>query len=681
MKKVIIVESPTKAKTLSKILGNEFKVLASKGHVVDLPEERFGVSIKNDFKPYFQIIKGKKKIVEYLKKEAEDAEIILLGSDPDREGEAIAYHISRILKRNDSKRVLFYEITREKVKEAIQNPTEIDMNKVNSQFARRILDRIVGYSTSPLLWKVIKKGLSAGRVQTVALRLIVEREKERESFLPEKYYEIEVVFEKNGKKFSGKLKSDERLKDKEIAENILKFIKEKGKGIVKEKEEKEVKVFPYPPLKTSTLQQECSKRFGFSPDKTMKIAQSLYEGKEIGERVTGLITYMRTDSLRLSEEFIKDARKFIKENFGKEYVPEIPNIFEKENKFVQGAHEAIRPTNLELTPQNIKNYLNPDEYKVYELIYRRAISSQAESAKILKKKILILIDKYLIEVQGQNLLFDGFYKLIFEKPKEIYIPEIEEGEEIKIFEVNLLEKETEPPPRYTEASLIKKLEELGIGRPSTYAPTLKTLFDREYVKKEKKALVPTELGKKTFNILISEFKDIFDYEFTAKMEEELDKIEEGKKEWIEFLKEFYEKFEIEIEEFKSNMKKIKEREKEKVGRNCPVCNKELIFKYGKYGKFISCSGYPECKYKEEYGDVECPSCKKGFLVKRKSEKGEFYGCSNYPDCKFTIIGEPLKINCPECSFEIISKIRKNKKIFYFCPNCKKYFKRIKKEVK
>lgn len=672
MKKVIIVESPTKAKTLSKILGKEFKILASKGHIVDLPEERFGVSIKRDFKPYFEIIKGKKEVVDYLKRETEDAHVILLGSDPDREGEAIAYHISRVLKRDDSKRVLFYEISKEKVKEAIENPIEIDMNKVYSQFARRILDRIVGYSTSPLLWKVVKRGLSAGRVQTVALRLIVEREIERKNFVPEKYYEIEVIFEKDGIEFSGKLK--ERLKEKAKAEEIRENIQKIGKGIVREIEEKENEIFPLPPLKTSTLQQECSKRFGFSPEKTMRIAQALYEGKEIGERTTGLITYMRTDSLRLSEYFINNSRKFIKENFGEDYLPQRPNIFEKKERFVQGAHEAIRPVYLELEPENIKEYLSDGEYKVYDLIYKRAVASQAKNAIILKKRVLIQVSEYLFESQGQRIIFDGFYKILSERPKEIYLPSLLKGEEVKILKVDILEKETEPPPRYTEASLIKKLEELGIGRPSTYAPTLKILFEREYVKKENKSLVPTELGIKTIEVLVPQFDEIFEYKFTAKMEEELDEIEEGKKEWKEFLKEFYEKFEKEIEKFKGEIKNIKERTQEKTGKKCPLCGKELIVKWSKYGKFVSCSGYPECKYKEKYGEILCPQCKEGFLIKRKGKSGIFYGCSNYPDCGFTLKGEIIKENCPECSFEIISKIKKNKKTFYFCPNCKKYLK-------
>ncbi|MEO0231202.1 MAG: type I DNA topoisomerase [candidate division WOR-3 bacterium] len=672
MKKVIIVESPTKAKTLSKMLGKEFKVLASKGHVVDLPEERFGISIKKGFKPYFEIIRGKKDIVDYLKKEAQDANLILLGSDPDREGEAIAYHISRILKRDDSKRVLFYEISKERVKEAIENPVEIDMNKVYSQFARRILDRIVGYSTSPLLWKVMKRGLSAGRVQTVALRLIVEREKERQKFVPEKYYEIEVIFEKDGKEFLGKLK--EKLKEKDKAEEIKEKIQKIGKGIVKEIEEEEKEVFPLPPLKTSTLQQECSKRFGFSAERTMKIAQSLYEGKEIGEKVTGLITYMRTDSLRLSEYFINSSRKFIKENFGENYLPQKPNVFEKKEKFVQGAHEAIRPVNLELIPENIKEYLSEEEYKVYDLIYKRALASQGKSAVIQKKKVQIEVSEYLFESQGQKLLFDGFYKIISEKPKEVILPSLSKDEEIKILNINILEKETEPPSRYTEASLIKKLEELGIGRPSTYAPTIKTLFDREYIKRENKNLIPTELGMKTIEVLIPQFNEIFEYKFTAKMEEELDEIEEGKKEWREFLKEFYERFEREIEKFKEEMKSIKEKVEEKIEKKCPLCGKELVVKWSKYGKFVSCSGYPECKYKEKYGEIKCPVCKKGYLVKRKGKNGIFYGCSNYPDCEFTLTGEIIKEKCPECSFEIISKIKKNKKTFYFCPNCKKYLK-------
>lgn len=674
MKKVLIVESPTKAKTLSKILKDEFKVLASKGHIVDLPEKKFGVSVKKDFKPNFQIISEKRKVVEYLKKEVENADFVFLGSDPDREGEAIAYHISKVIKRNDSKRVLFYEISERKVKEALNNPTEIDMNKVYSQFARRILDRIVGYSTSPLLWKTLKKGLSAGRVQTVALRLLVEREKEREEFIPEKYYEIEAIFEKDGIRFKGKLKREERIKKKKEAEEILKEIKDLKEGKIEEVEEKKTKVAPYPPLKTSTLQQECSKRFGFSATKTMQIAQSLYEGKEIEGIATGLITYMRTDSLRLSDEFIKDARDFIKDNFGEEYLPEKPNVFEKKSKFIQGAHEAIRPTKILFFPENLRNYLTEDELKVYALIYERAIASQGKEAEILKKRVKILCKNYIFESEGQETLFFGFYKILDEKPKEVKLPGLKKGENVNICELKIVEKETEPPSRYTEASLIKKLEELGIGRPSTYAPTLKTLFERGYVKREKKNLVPTELGFKTIDVLLPVFYEIFDYKFTARMEEELDKIEEGKKEWKEFLREFYDRFEKEIKRFKEGLSSIREELREKVGRNCPLCGRELIFKWSRYGKFISCSGYPECKYKEEYGKIECPVCKKGYLVKRKGKNGEFYGCSNYPECSFTMPAEPVMRKCPECGFNITSRIKKRKKFFYFCPKCKKYFK-------
>ncbi len=674
MKKILIVESPTKAKTLSKILRKDFKVLASKGHIIDLPEKKFGVSINKDFKPYFQIIKGKKKVVNFLKKQAKDADVVFLGSDPDREGEAIAYHISKAIKRNDTRRVLFYEISKEKVKEAINNPTDIDMNKVNSQFARRILDRIVGYSTSPLLWKVIKKGLSAGRVQTVALRLIVEREKERNKFVSEKYYEIECLFEKEGDEFKGKLKTKKKIEDKKEAENILKKIKKVEKGTVQDIEKKEEKVNILPPLKTSTLQQECSRRYGFSASKTMQLAQNLYEGKEIDGTATGLITYMRTDSLRLSEDFLKNARKFLRDNFGEDYLSKKPNIFEKKSKFIQGAHEAIRPVRLDITPESIKDYLSEDEYKVYDLIYRRTLASQSEKAKVLRKKVEILCDKYIFESKGQETIFDGFYKILGEKPKDIKIPELEKEEEIRIKEINLLEKETEPPSRYTEASLIKKLEEMGIGRPSTYAPTIKTLFEREYIVREKKSLVPTELGIKTVDILVPGFNEIFDYKFTAKMEEKLDEIEEGKKEWREFLKEFYNKFDREIKKFKEEISEMKEEIQEKVGRKCPLCGNELVFKWSKYGKFISCSGYPECKYKENYGEFKCPECKKGYLVKRKSRSGFFYGCSNYPECKFTMPLEPVKKKCPECGFEIASRIKKDKKVFHFCPKCKKYFK-------
>ncbi|MEO0268531.1 MAG: type I DNA topoisomerase [candidate division WOR-3 bacterium] len=678
-KNILIVESPSKAKTIEKYLKGEFKVLASRGHVKDLPENKFGVDIKKDFEPEFEIIKNKKKILEELKKEAKDAEKILLGLDPDREGEAIAFHIKEIIKRSDAKRVLFYEITEEEVKKGIENPIEIDMNKVESQFSRRILDRIVGYKVSPLLWKLIKRGLSAGRVQTVALRLLVEREREIENFIPEKYFKVEVIFLKDGVEFKGEIKKYKgkdvsKIKERDLAEEI------KNKVLnslikVENVESKIREITPPEPFKTSTLQESASKTLSFSPGKTMQIAQRLFEGLETPEGRIGLITYHRTDSVRISEKVIPEIKKKIKEIFGEEYVRKKERVFKEKGK-IQGAHEGIRPTKLNLKPEDLLNYLNEDELKLYEIIYLRTLSSFSENAKVEDKKIKFINGEVEGEIKGKKIVFDGFMKIIGKDFEEIYIPQLLKGETLKIKDVNILEKETNPPERYTEAELIKTLEKLGIGRPSTYAPIIEILYQRNYVEKRGKTLFPTELGKKVCDILVKEFPEIFNVEFTKKMEDLLDEIEEGNLKRREFLKNFWEEFSKVLFKVEENLYGLKkEYLEEYLEERCPECGERLLVKWGKYGKFISCSNFPECKYKRDYIEKKflCPECKEGYLVKRKSKK-IFYGCSRYPECKFVSTFPPVEKKCPYCSFDFSFKIYKNKKTFYRCPSCGKFFK-------
>ncbi len=719
-KKLLIVESPTKAKTISNYLGREFEVIASKGHIKDLPEDRLGVDIQKDFKPQIKILPGKSKVVKLIQEKSLNADEIYLGSDPDREGEAIAQHIKeeieKKVKNRPIKRALFFEITRDEIIKAIQSAGEIDKNKVEAQKARRILDRLVGYLVSPLLWKTITKGLSAGRVQTVALRLICEREREREAFKKEKYYIVKIELEKNGQKFWAKLKTKDPIKNENEAKQILDNLT--GKDIeVTSFSKKEVKVKPYPPLKTSTLQQEASRLYRFSPGKTMMIAQRLYEGVEIDGRSIGLITYMRTDSLRLSEKAVTSIRKYIKNEFGNDYIPPHPIDHEKKNSLVQGAHEAIRPTNPEITPPSLSGKVEQDYLKLYSLIWKRAIASQSNYAKEEQKEASLNIGEYNFTASGKKLLFDGFYRILGEIPQYEDIPDLINGEKLKILRAIYKVKETEPPPRYTEASLIRAMEQLGIGRPSTYAPTLETLYERKYIKKEKGYLVPTELGFQVNDLLINRFKDIFEVKFTAKMEEELDQIESGEKNAVEVLKDFYTEFEKDLKNFQEQIKEIKS-DIQKTEEKCPLCGSPLLLKWSRYGKFYACSNYPKCKYTRPFDaeiaegktcpicgkpmilaegksgkyyrcvdypkckgaisyqiGVKCPECG-GELVERKGSKSKiFYGCSNYPNCKFIVNDKPVDKKCPSCGYPIILEKKGKKGVYYQCPKCKTKFNR------
>ncbi len=677
-KNLLIVESPTKAKTIEKYLKEEFKVIASKGHIKDLPEKKFGVDIENGFKPSFVLIKDKKKVVEELKKEAKKALNVYIGCDPDREGEAIAFHIKEEIKREDVKRVLFYEITEEEVKKSVENPTFIDLNKVESQFSRRILDRIVGYKVSPLLWKLIKKGLSAGRVQTVALRLIVEREKEIESFIPQKFFSLEVIFRKGEEIFKGEIKkfkgeNVEKILDKNIAEEIKNKILSSLLKI-KDIQKKIKEISPPLPFKTASLQEMASKAFNFSPGKTMRIAQKLFEGLETPEGRVGLITYHRTDSVRISERVIPQIKNKIKELYGEEYLFEGERKFKEKGK-IQGAHEGIRPTKLNLTPFDLKDYLEEDELKLYDLIYRRTLAFFTKNAKFEEERVIFGDEEIEGEIKGKKIIFDGFMKILGKEIEENILPSLEKDEILKIEEVKILERETSPPPRFTEAELIKTLEKLGIGRPSTYAPILEILYEREYLERRGKTLFPTELGKKVCDILVKEFPEIFNVEFTRKMEDLLDEIEEGNIKREEFLNKFWDEFKgvlLKAEERIGELKK--EFLEEEVGEKCPECGAKLVIKWGRFGKFISCSNFPECKYKREHIEKKfiCPECKRGYLVKRKG-KSIFYGCSEYPDCKFASSFPPIQKACPECGFEYVFKIYKKRRTFEKCPSCGKFF--------
>ncbi|RKZ00250.1 MAG: type I DNA topoisomerase [Candidatus Hydrothermota bacterium] len=676
-KKLLIVESPTKAKTIKRYLGDEFLVLASKGHIKDLPKSRFGVDIEHGFKPTYVTIHGKSSVIKAIKEAAKRADVIYLGSDPDREGEAIAYHVAQEVRKvgkNDIKRVLFYEITKDEVKKAIENPQEIDMWKVEAQLARRILDRIVGYKVSPLLWKAIHKGLSAGRVQTVALRLIVEREKEIQSFVPQKYWRLIAFFEKDGVRF--KAVYQPKIEDEKEAKRLLELARQ-SEFVVKSFSKSMKSTAPPPPYKTSTLQQDASNKLGFSAKFTMRLAQELYEGVELPDgTMHGLITYMRTDSVRMADKAIAAIRKLVEEQFGKEYLPAKPRKH-RDKGTIQGAHEAIRPTEFERTPDSLGGALRRELHKLYSLIWRRAVASQMASAKFEVRTAELTGNEGLsLRAEGKILKFDGFYRVLGDKPQDVLLPELVEGEKLKPVEVKLEEKETEPPKRYTEATLIKALEAKGIGRPSTYAPTIATLFEREYIVKDGRALKPTELGILVNDMLIPRFPELFDVNFTAKMEAQLDEVEGGKLHWQELLRRFYEKFSKELEKVESNISELKNASIQVLDEKCPVCGRPLVVRWGRYGKFIACSGYPECRYTRPINDivegVRCPKCGSQ-IARRRSKKGRiYYACVNQ-DCDFVMFNEPVGVKCPNCGFEIMGRVRKgrfkNKKIILRCPNC------------
>ena len=738
-KSLLIVESPTKVQTLKKIVGKNFIVKASVGHLKDLPKKKLGVDVDNDFAPEYITIRGKGKILSELKTAAKKSRDIYLAPDPDREGEAIANHICNEVSRfNKGKvyRVLFNEITKKAVKEAIEHPTELNVNKVNAQQARRILDRLVGYKISPILWKKVHRGLSAGRVQSVALRIVCDREREIQEFKSEEYWSITLNLEgKTPPIFEAKLfKVDDKkqkLENQEQADRIVRDLDSASlvlENVIKKKRKRN----PSAPFITSTLQQEASRKLNFSPKKTMMLAQRLYEGISIGKEGTvGLITYMRTDSTRIADEALVSVREFIKSRYGENYVPESPNVY-KSTKSAQEAHEAIRPTEVSLDPKTIKEHLDKDTYKLYELIWSRFLSCQMVPAVLDTTQFDIRGGKYLFRSNGSILNFPGFMKVYVEsadeesneKPKgdDRILPPLEKGETLKLLEIKPEQHFTQPPPRFTEAMLVKSLEEQGVGRPSTYASIISVIKDRDYVRNQDRRLQPSELGILISDMLVEHFPDIMTTEFTAKMETQLDEIEDGKTEWVTALKSFYTPFQKDLEEAEKKMKDLK-KEVEETGEVCEKCDKPLIIKWGRFGKFVACSGYPDCKNTKEIsslnsngssppdqveGDcdqcgsplvikmgrfgkfIACstyPECKftktiglgiacpeencKGEISPRRTKKGRaFYGCSKYPECKFTSWDKPVGEKCPECKHDfMVEKWKKNEGTSIVCPKC------------
>ena len=658
--KLVIVESPSKTKAIGKYLGSDYKVVSSKGHIRDLATSGkfgLGVDVENNFEPNYIPITGKKKIISDLKKEAKSADIIYLATDPDREGEAISWHIydSIGLNEDNYKRVLFNEITEGAVKDAIKNPKKIDYNLVKSQETRRILDRIIGFRLSKLMQSKTG-GKSAGRVQSVALKLIVDREREIEAFIPEEYWSIEADFDKFKSKLEKYNNKKLEIKNKEEADKVLNELGNTFKVISVEKREKNKKgVMPFT---TSTLQQACSTKFNYGSSKTMSIAQKLYEGKDIGEDTVGLISYMRTDSTRLSDVFVKSTMSYIEENYGTNYIGSVKVNKKSEN--VQDAHEAIRPTSIKRTPESVKKYLTSDEYKVYSIIYYRALASLMKDAKVIQTSIVLDNNNYEFKTTGQITKFDGFMKVYQEymNSEETILPDINEGD---IFTTDKIESEqhfTKPVSRYTEASLIKEMESLGIGRPSTYAKTMETLKMRSYVTIEDKKFHPTEIGIETTDKLQEFFSNIINVEYTRDMEEDLDEIALDNLDNILVLRKFYDKFEPLVQNAFSNMEK---KAPVLTGEKCPDCGNDLVIRKGKFGEFTACSNYPECKFikKEEKKDTilfDCPICKNGQIIEKKTRRNKvFYGCNNFPKCKTATWDEPINKLCPECNNLLVNK--------------------------
>lgn len=702
-KSLVIVESPAKARTISKYLGKDYSIMASIGHVKDLPKSSLGVDPEQSFLPEYQVIRGKGKILREIRKAAEKAEKVYLAPDPDREGEAIAWHIAEEIKKKNQNifRILFHEITKQSVKAALNHPLELDQNKFESQQARRILDRLVGYQISPLLWEKVQRGLSAGRVQSVAVKLVVDRENDIRAFEPEEYWTIEAEYLGSKKPFfTAKLNKIDgekaEVKNAEEAEAIVNFLKS-GEHVLSGITKKERRRHPVPPFITSKLQQEASRRLRFSPKRTMMLAQQLYEGIEIGEEgPVGLITYMRTDSTRISDVALEQLRGHIGKTYGESYLPSKPNLY-KNKKGSQDAHEAIRPTSIEYTPEKMKKYLDRDQFRLYQLIWNRFVASQMVSALFDATSFDVTCGKYLMRATGQVMRFPGFLKVYEEQQddnssakkdgKDTILPDLEQGEVVNMEKLEHKQNFTQPPARFTEAMLVKELEEKGIGRPSTYASILSTIQDKNYVQKMDGRLKPSELGEIVTQLLLENFPRIMDAEFTAGMEEQLDEVEEGKLGWLKLLSEFYAPFSDSLSNAKDNMRNIK-REEIPTGIKCPKDGKELVIKWGRNGSFLGCSGYPDCTFTSEYtrddkGNVKiieeqvtdetCEKCG-GQMVVKNGRFGKFLACSNYPDCRNT---KPVKIGvkCPEegCTGDIIEKRTRKGKLFFGCdqyPKCR-----------
>ena len=699
MNHVIIVESPAKARTLKNFLGAKYNIKASMGHIRDLPKKELGIDIKNDFEPKYEVSPDKKKIVKELKDLVHKYKdtMVWLAADEDREGESIAWHLVHALNldKDHYKRIAFHEITKPAVLEALEHPREIDYHLVHAQQARRVLDRLVGYKLSPLLWTKVRAGLSAGRVQSVAVRLIVEREREIEKFKPEEYWNIDVDLKAKKGDFTAQLAKvggkKAEVTNKKQADKILVDL-EKAKYTITDLDTKESKREPAPPFITSTLQQEASRKLGFSVKQTMVIAQQLYEGVAHGKEHAGLITYMRTDSFNLSNEFLKTVPKIVGNIYGDKYVLDKARVFTKKMKGAQEAHEAIRPTDLSKMPADLKEHLEPAQYKLYKLIWERTIASQMPAAKLDITTITIETENdYLLNAKGQIIKFPGFMKAYIEgtdnpdealSNKESILPEVTKGEVCKLIKVNPEQKFTQPPARYTEATLVKKMESEGIGRPSTYAPTISTIISRGYIeKKTDKKLYPLEIGAIVNDFLVEHFPEIVDLKFTAGMEEKLDDIAEGEVKWVPVIEEFYKPFEKTLEEKKKSVKKA-DVVSEKSDEICDVCGAPMLIKLGRNGKFLSCSKYPECKnakplkedrqkdeaLQKEFKNEKCDKCGSPMVIK-KGRFGEFLACSAYPKCKTTRpLAHALNAKCPKCGEALVEKRTKRGKVFYGCSN-------------
>lgn len=717
--KLIIVESPTKAKTIANYAGKDFKVISSKGHIIDLPAKSFGIEIEKNFETDFKPIPTKKKIISQIVEESKKAASVYIATDPDREGEAIAYHIASVVNpdnKKDVKRVLFYEITKKGIQKGISTPTDIDMNLVNSQYARRILDRIVGYKVSPFLWKSVRKGLSAGRVQSVALRLICEKEDKIDAFKPKDFYKIKGIFSKAKAEFSADLIRWGKLKPLDIRDiDAKKFEKElltPAKYEITDFKTEEKYQHAPPPFITSTIQQTASNVYNFPAKKTMKVAQSLYEGVNISGKLTGLITYMRTDSTRISDDAMQSIRTYISSEIGKEYLSGSIQKY-KTNPNAQDAHEAIRPADINLTPDEVREYLSKDQIKLYQLIWERTLASQMNSAKYSITTAELVKDDFVFRGIGNSLLFDGYLKVYpYSRTKDLKneIPPMDKGDHADIISADIKKDQTKPPSRYSDATLVKALEANGIGRPSTYASIIDILQKRDYVIKDKKIFIPTELGRIVNRILVQYFDDIFNVNFTAGMETELDMVETARIEHLVLLKNFYDKFAATLDNAQQFTKDIKKgleqktdevcekcgshmiikwgrfgkflacsnypsckntkplpEDEEKLEELCPECGKGLIVKTGRFGKFVACSDYPKCKFTKPYSTgIKCPECSEGEIVEKKSGKGRvFFGCSNYPKCEFAIWSRPVKKTCTECSNHFMEDKGKN----LVCPKC------------
>jgi len=726
MKNLIIVESPAKARTITNFLGKEYKVIASKGHIRDLPKSSFGITVdeeSGDFVPKYSIPREANPTVKELKKLAKAAETVYIATDEDREGEAIGYHIAKAIGKEPTElpRIVFHEITKTAINHALENPRKVDMDSVDAQQTRRLLDRIVGYKLSPLLASKIQRGLSAGRVQSSTLKIVVDREREIKAFKPEEYWSINALFQKEIDasiySFEGKKIEKMTLGNEASASQIV--TSAKGESFrVQSIETSKRKTKTPPPFMTSTLQQSASTQLGFSPKKTMMVAQKLYEGVKTDKGTMGVITYMRTDSLNLAKEAVTSARAFIESSYGAKYLPAKPKYYASKSKGAQEAHEAIRPTIVEFTPQMAQSYLGADELKLYRLIYNRFLACQMTEAEFETQTILFGGEHSVFKASGRRMLFDGFYKVTGYTEKDKLLPKLDKGQSVSLDDIKAEQHFTEPPPRYNEASLIKKLESLGIGRPSTYAPTVTTLQTRKYIELEKKRIHPTEIAFTVIEMLEEHFPDIVDSGFTASMEETLDMVAEGTKNWQDILKAFYSPFMERIEKGKKDIKSLKQATP--TGEECPKCGSELLLRKGRYGEFIACSNFPKCKYTknpdgtepeqpeetdevcEKCGspmvikdsrrgkflacsaypkcknaksltpprelEVPCPLCG-GKIQEREGKRGKFFGCATYPKCKFISNFEPVDKKCPECDYIMGKKTLRGKEV-YECLKCK-----------